>query len=70
MDRIIRKPFMNIFFRIPYFFMGISFTGQHYWEMGRKNNPRTKVRSKLKKYFDILSEVRPVLNHNHHFFVL
>jgi len=68
--RIIKRPFLNLFFRIPYFFIGIKFSGEHYWEMGRKNYPRKKIKSAFGKYFKILKEVRPILNHYHHFFIL
>jgi len=69
--KILKKPFLNIFlFRIPLFFRGIQFTGEHYWEMGRKNYSIWKVRKLFKKRFLINKEVRPTLNSDHHFFVL
>ena len=70
LNKIIKRPFLDLFFRVPYFFMGIEFAGQHYWEMGRKNYPRRKIQSTFGKYFTILKEVRPVLDHYHHFFLL
>ena len=39
--RILRKPFINLFLGIPRFFTKIKFSGEHYWEMGRRNySPR------------------------------
>lgn len=69
-DRIFKKPFLNFFSRIPYFFRKVKLPGEHYWEMGRKNYPKKKIRSALSKYFIISKEVRPILNHYHHFFIL
>lgn len=69
-DRILKRPFLNLFFRLPLFFIGIKFSGEHYWEMGRKNYGARKIRMALRKYFDILKEVRPILSHYHHFFIL
>ena len=68
--RILKRPFLNLFFRIPYFFKGIKFSGEHYWEMGRKDYPRKKIKFVFEKYFKILKEVRPILNDYHHFFIL
>jgi ubiquinone/menaquinone biosynthesis C-methylase UbiE len=68
--RIIKKTFLSLFFRIPYFFMEINFKREHYWEMGRKNYSKKRIKSSLEKYFIILKEVRPILNHCHHFFIL
>jgi ubiquinone/menaquinone biosynthesis C-methylase UbiE len=68
--RIIKRPFLNIFWRIPYFFKTIKFSGEHYWEMGKKNYPAKKIRKAFSKYFKIKKEVRPVLNPYHYFFVL
>ncbi len=69
-DKLIKKPFLNLFFRIPHFFMGIKFNGEHYWEMGRKGYSARKIRKALKQHFKIKKEVRPVLNPYHYFFVL
>lgn len=70
LDRIIKNNFINIFFRIPYFFWKIKFNGEHYWEMWRKWYPISKIRTILKKYFNIINEVRPIMNHLHYFFIL
>lgn len=68
--KIMKKPFFDLFFRIPYFFMDIKFSGEHYWEMGRKKYPAIKIRREFKKYFKIVKEIRPVINSYHHFFIL
>lgn len=68
--RIIKKPFLDLFFRIPCFFMKIKFSDEHYWEMGRKNYPAKKIRDTFKKYFEILKEVRPIIDSYHYFFIL
>ncbi len=68
--RIIKKPFLNLFFRIPYFFIGIKFSGEHYWEMGRRDYPAKKIRDAFRKYFKILKEVRPIISSYHNFFIL
>ena len=68
--RIIRKPFVNLLLRIPYFFRSHRFDGQHYWEMGRKNYSIRKIRKMFMGRFKIVKEVRPLLNSYHHFFVL
>jgi len=68
--RITKKPYVNLFFRIPRFFSEIEFSGQHYWEMGRKGYSIGKVRKTLGKRFRIVKETRPLLDSGHHFFVL
>ncbi len=68
--KITKKGFFSFFFRIPYFFMKMRFDGYHYWEMGRKNYSIKKIRRTFRKYFKIIKEVRPALDHYHHFFVL
>ena len=68
--KILKRSFLNLFFRIPYFFLEIKFSGEHYWEMGKKNYPIKKIRATFGKYFKIIKEVRPILTHHHHFFIL
>jgi ubiquinone/menaquinone biosynthesis C-methylase UbiE len=70
-------PFFSKKFRfslkIPYFFVKIEINSknkEHYWEIGRKNHSKNKVRSIIKKYFSIEKEFYPDLNSNHYFFVL
>lgn len=68
--RLLRTPFLSVFLRIPLFFTRIRFTGEHYWEMGRRSYPVRKIRRTLRKYFEIHRELRPVLHSYLHFFVL
>lgn len=68
--RILKRPFLDIFFRIPYFFRKHNFNGNHYWELGKKNYPIHQFRKLLRKRFKIKKEIRPPLNSYHHFFVL
>lgn len=68
--RFFKKPFLDLFFRIPLFFIGYKYSGVHYWEMGRKGYSKRKIKSALKKYFRIIKEATPVLNHYHYFFIL
>lgn len=70
MDRLFKKPFIDLFFRIPYFFRGMLKSPQHYWVIGRRGYSIWKVRKLLRKRFNILRELRPVLIPSHHFFVL
>ncbi|NIO20358.1 MAG: methyltransferase domain-containing protein [Candidatus Aenigmarchaeota archaeon] len=68
--RILKRQFINMFFRIPYFFADIKFKGEHHWEMGRKNYPIERIRNLFRTKFKIIKEIRPVLNPYHYFFVL
>lgn len=69
-ENIFKRSFLDLFFRIPSFLTEIKFSGQHHWEMGRKNYSRKKIKSTFEKYFKILKEVRPILKYQHHFFIL
>jgi len=70
LGRIIKRPFMDLFWMVPRFYSVIKFSGEHYWEMGRKGYPIGRVRKMFEKRFKIVKEVRPVLDHGHYFFVL
>jgi ubiquinone/menaquinone biosynthesis C-methylase UbiE len=61
---------VNLFFRIPLFFLKAKFQGEHYWGIGRRGYSIKKIRKVLKKGFNIQKEVRPQLVSDHHFFVL
>lgn len=67
---LLKKPFIDLFLRIPLRFGGIKTSGQHYWEIDSGRWSLGKVRRVIRKYFTIQKEVRPVLNHYHYFFVL
>lgn len=69
-NRLLGKQYLSLFVRVPYFFLPFNFNGEHYWEMGRKNYSIGRVRETFNQYFNIIKEVRPVLNDYHYFFVL
>jgi ubiquinone/menaquinone biosynthesis C-methylase UbiE len=46
------------------------FNGQHYWELGKKDFPVTRVRTAILKHATILKEFIPFENQYHHFFIL
>lgn len=62
--------YINLFFRIPLFFLKAKFQGEHYWGVGRKGYGINKIRKVLGKRFKIIKEVRPLFVSDHHFFVL
>lgn len=55
--------------KIP-FFPKYKQDKEHYWELGRKNYSKRKVRKLIKKHFKISREFQPVLNSNRYFFIL
>lgn len=65
---LFKKDFIDIFFRIP--IDRNELPKDHYWEMGKKGYSRRKIKKILEKYFIIVKEISPVLNHYHHFFIL
>jgi len=69
LKRISNKPYLDLFFRIPYFFRTQE-SKEHYWEIGQKGYPLKKIRRLLGKNFKIEKELRPPLNSYHHFFLL
>jgi len=46
-----------------------KYNNVHYWEMGKKNYPRKKVRNLFRQYFDIIKEEKVELSYQY-FFVL
>ena len=46
------------------------FNGQHYWEIGKKGFPVSRIREELVKIFTIKKEFIPFENQYHHFFIL
>lgn len=46
------------------------FNGQHYWELGKKGYPVSRVRNILKKHGKLVEEYIPFENQYHHFFIL
>ncbi len=70
LNKIFMKNFIDLFFRIPYFFRKFRFDGQHYWELCSKGCSFGVIRRMLRNRFKIIKEVRPVINSYHYFFVL
>jgi hypothetical protein len=78
-ELIIRLPFIRTLFKrsflrflwiIPIRFPGPEVSGQHYWEIDRKQFPIKKIRLIIKKNFDILFEQKALLNPYRYFFIL
>lgn len=70
MNRLLKRPFIRLFAGIPLFFSELKFSGDHYWEMGRKGCPAGKVREEFRKKFEIEREMRAPLDTYHYFFLL
>lgn len=68
--KILKRNYLDFFFRIPKFYKKPKFTGEHYWEIGLKGHSIKKVRELMRKRFKIVEEIRPLLTTYHYFFVL
>ena len=69
--KILKKDFIDIFFRIPFPVRDIkSIDEPHYWEIGRKSYSLKKLKKVLLRKFKIIIETRPLLHSYHYFFVL
>jgi hypothetical protein len=65
------KPLNFLFRYSELWFVKHKFDGQHYWEMGKKNFSRRKIRSVIKSTgLKIETEFSDHLNPYHYFFVL
>ena len=67
--RLIRKWEARIFINLALITRPWKYDGVHYWEMGKKNYPRKKIRTLLRKHFRILKEKRTDFSYQY-FFVL
>lgn len=68
--RVFKKDYFNFGFVIPRFYGNVKWRGEHYWEIGSKDYPLSKIRKKLKEYFILEKDFQNPLNRYHHYFVL
>ena len=68
--KIFKRDYFNFGFVIPRFYANIKWRGEHYWEIGSKDFPLSKVRKKLREYFILEKDFQNPLNRYHHYFVL
>ncbi len=64
------SKFFHFSLRVPYTFIKTHLGGEHFWELGRRDFPKRKLRSILKKHFYIEKEFSPPINSYHRFFIL
>ena len=69
-SKLIKKQYLDLFFRVPKFYQEHKFDGQHYWEIGKKGYSLNKIRGLINKYFIIKKDFRPEINSYHYFFIL
>ena len=62
-------PQIQIAFKIPYP-RAHTFNGQHYWELGKRGYPVSRLREKLKAHGTLVADFVPFNSFYHHFFVL
>ncbi len=47
-----------------------TFNGQHYWEIGKREYPVSRIRASLARIGELTNEFMPFENQYHHFFVI
>lgn len=62
-------PHVRLAYKIPYP-KTHTFNGQHYWEIGKRGYPLSRVRAELEKHGRIVSDFVPFESPYHHFFTL
>jgi hypothetical protein len=67
--RLFRRWELKLFLNLAFITRPWKYDGVHYWEMGKRNYPRKKVREQIHKRFKILQEKRTDLSYQY-FFVL
>lgn len=67
--RLFRRWEFNFFINLAFITRNWKYDGVHYWEMGKRNYPRKKVREQIQEHFKILQEKRTDLSYQY-FFVL
>jgi len=69
---LIKVPFLpeiRFAFKIPFPKIH-TFNGQHYWEIGKKGYPASRIRAAFECRGELIKEFVPFENQYHHFFVL
>lgn len=69
---LLKLPFLKeikMSFKMPFLKKHIL-TGEHFWEIGKRNYSVKKIRNVISKHFKIKKEFIPFDNQYHHFFVL
>lgn len=62
-------PEIRFALKIPYP-IAHAFNGEHYWEIGKRGYPPSRIRSLISRYASIEREFVPFENQYHHFFVV
>ncbi|HVM73366.1 MAG TPA: class I SAM-dependent methyltransferase [Candidatus Paceibacterota bacterium] len=62
-------PEITFAFKIPFPRTHV-FNGQHYWEIGKKGYPLSRVLTVMRKYGTVTKHFVPLENQYHHFFVI
>ena len=62
-------PHIQLGVKIPYP-QRHSFNGQHYWELGKRGYPTSRLRSLLSKFGSVIKDFVPFNSAYHHFFIL
>lgn len=62
-------PRVRISYKIPYPKAHV-FNGQHYWEIGKRDYPVSRIRTELSKHGKIIRDFIPFESPYHHFFTL
>jgi SAM-dependent methyltransferase len=69
LKRLFNTWTFELFINLAFITRKWKYDGVHYWEMGKKNYSREKVRNMVKQYFTIVEEKRVDLSYQY-FFVL
>jgi ubiquinone/menaquinone biosynthesis C-methylase UbiE len=68
--KLLGERYLNIGFLISRFFANMKPRKEHFWEIGFKNYPLSKIKAKFKLYLNIEKEYQIKSNRYHHFFIL
>ena len=69
---LLKLPFLpeiRFAFKVPFPKRHI-FNGQHYWELGKRGYPLSRIRAAFERHGILLTELVPFENSYHHFFVI